>query len=1400
MVTLTLTSLFGSNKSQRKVVSRVSWKKLVALGILLFFCLSMFVGLVKILTVKATGVTADGTGASGDWVSGASFAVSLSSYPLTIGETLIFCASLSGGCSVINVTETGVNWIILSQAYFDEGNTIMCIGHILSSASTTATIYLSGSVGDGHAQINEFSANLILDQDNVNQSRVSTTALDVSTVSSTQYASEVCVACVSAQYSGTLSSPLNGFTASYSSTNGGNNNFAYLYNIVSSVGIISAGVTSAYIPNSAWWSAAVYTFYAVGQGVKDGDGDSFLWSSGQSFSGTLTGYPMTSGETLVADITLWGGDYSNPSAVSSISQQGVTWTLAVTNYLGGAQGVNMAIYYGQISSGASSIMTINLSGTLSYVCAQVTEYSEALTLDQTAINDSRASTTILTTGITSQTTKPNEVIVGMIAAQYPYGFTPMNCTMYQIISPDGSIYSAYLDTQVSAENTYSTGVISGGSPDSGWWGGAIATFLEPSLGSFTISVPSSEPSGTLFGGVTVTAYTNNGQIFAGYTGNVYFTSTDGQAVLPYTSGSKYTFTANDGGTHTFSNFVLKTAGSQTITVTDSSASISQISTSISVTIPPSSMLVQNATASFHGTTTGTLTFSSQPLQGDSIILGITVKDLANGNILGSLVTPGVTWSSAEVYRNSNYGLYVAVWQGYVNSPVLTTENTSITLTDYSFNGASSSTCVIWACEWACLLNPSLDLTAYNSGTSYVSDASTSPSQTSQPNELIVAASAANLCSQSTPIVNSFSQLGGSVVNSAVSLSYLYQTVSTTQIASTGDQLANGNQWVICLASFKIAPLSVITVTPSNVLLGQSALLSFSWAALNGGTEIIPSWNNTGSFVNQTTISISGVESSSAFSGTWTAVANSKVTIIFYIEDSTNAWASNTFTFTLVAPNTTPIYQAGSAWTIGQFSNGTYYSYNNVVCYTDQNYISTLMTNAITSTSSGGGSVYVETPYLYTSEYGSYLLNQPIVPASNVTLTCAPNVLFYETQPATLSTSFSLMVASGTLNNFTLNGGTWNSNKGSLSDHRGTGTWNSGFAGYMGINIGSGANCTVENAVIENCVNSGLTTYESYNCQFLNDQVLGCGDNPITFNGNVNGSPNGGDWDDLCNGCTVVGGQDVGINTFWCDNCTLSNNNVSDILQYTGASNFGMAFENSFNNYMINNTISHCAYDLIDISVGSQIIGNTVSNAIIGIQTQTTGMDNSLVKDNVFGSGLSYRTYDYYGGVENVTLQGNIGLGTAGSNDFAWQTLNVTASNAVVSESNDWCNQNLPSINGNNYQFLTGSNTTLTAAPSAGYTFGSFTFTNGTVNISNPMNLFMNGNYSVSLVLTNSNPSPSPSPSGSGSSSAGSVPLTVVPTPSVAPITISHSNLTLIEVTVVAVIIVAVAAVFVRKKR
>src|SRR5262249_30566942 len=100
------------------------------------------------------------------------------------------------------------------------------------------------------------------------------------------------------------------------------------------------------------------------------------------------------------------------------------------------------------------------------------------------------------------------------------------------------------------------------------------TVSPASASHFSVSAPTSATAGTSFS-VTVTSRNQNNNTATAYSGTVHFTSTDGNASLP-----------SDGtlsnGTGSF-NATLKTAGSQTITATDTvSSGITGTSNSITV--------------------------------------------------------------------------------------------------------------------------------------------------------------------------------------------------------------------------------------------------------------------------------------------------------------------------------------------------------------------------------------------------------------------------------------------------------------------------------------------------------------------------------------------------------------------------------------------------------------------------------------------------------------------------------------------------------------------------------------------------------------------------------------------------------------------------------------------------
>jgi hypothetical protein len=100
--------------------------------------------------------------------------------------------------------------------------------------------------------------------------------------------------------------------------------------------------------------------------------------------------------------------------------------------------------------------------------------------------------------------------------------------------------------------------------------------------TLSITAPATATAGRAFT-VIVTALDPYNNVATGYRGTVHFISTDRAAVLP----ANYTFTTNDAGVHTFGNGVtLKTAGTQTISVFDTSSPSITGSVSVNVGAAP----------------------------------------------------------------------------------------------------------------------------------------------------------------------------------------------------------------------------------------------------------------------------------------------------------------------------------------------------------------------------------------------------------------------------------------------------------------------------------------------------------------------------------------------------------------------------------------------------------------------------------------------------------------------------------------------------------------------------------------------------------------------------------------------------------------------------------------------
>ena len=140
----------------------------------------------------------------------------------------------------------------------------------------------------------------------------------------------------------------------------------------------------------------------------------------------------------------------------------------------------------------------------------------------------------------------------------PQAVLPVN---YTFTAADQGVhtFSAALKT-AGAQSLTATDTVTGNIA-----GSAAGIVVNPAAAShFSISAPTSVSAGAAFS-LTVTARDPYGNVAIGYTGTVHFRSSNSNATLPL----DYTFTASDGGVHTFVNrTTLRRRGTKTVSVTD----------------------------------------------------------------------------------------------------------------------------------------------------------------------------------------------------------------------------------------------------------------------------------------------------------------------------------------------------------------------------------------------------------------------------------------------------------------------------------------------------------------------------------------------------------------------------------------------------------------------------------------------------------------------------------------------------------------------------------------------------------------------------------------------------------------------------------------------------------------
>jgi hypothetical protein len=193
---------------------------------------------------------------------------------------------------------------------------------------------------------------------------------------------------------------------------------------------------------------------------------------------------------------------------------------------------------------------------------------------------------------------------------------------------------------------------------------------------FAVTAPASAAAGTAFA-FTVTALDASNNTATGYSGSVHFTSSDGQAVLLANS----TLT---NGVGTFSA-TLKTAGTQTITATDT----------VSSSITGSSTITVSAAAATHFTVSAPAAVTAQT----AFNFTVTAQDQFNNTATGYAGTVHFTSSdgAATLPANSTVangtGTFSATLRTAGNQTITATDtaNSSITGTSNTFSVSGGST-------------------------------------------------------------------------------------------------------------------------------------------------------------------------------------------------------------------------------------------------------------------------------------------------------------------------------------------------------------------------------------------------------------------------------------------------------------------------------------------------------------------------------------------------------------------------------------------------------------------------------------------------------------------------------------------------------------------------------------
>jgi hypothetical protein len=204
-------------------------------------------------------------------------------------------------------------------------------------------------------------------------------------------------------------------------------------------------------------------------------------------------------------------------------------------------------------------------------------------------------------------------------------------------------------------------------------GGVNIGAYQASASALLLTGPSSVTAGVPFA-ITVQAVDPFGQTAVGYAGTVHFVASNGAM-------ADYTFTAADGGQHTFSNLVLRRAGTLTVAGTDTANASITGGTALTITPAAASQLLITAPSSVNGGVPFNLTVTALDAYGNAAT-GYA------GTVHFSSTDPSAALPADYTFTAADEG--VATFPGLVLGA---TGNQTITITDTQDSSLTASVVV-----------------------------------------------------------------------------------------------------------------------------------------------------------------------------------------------------------------------------------------------------------------------------------------------------------------------------------------------------------------------------------------------------------------------------------------------------------------------------------------------------------------------------------------------------------------------------------------------------------------------------------------------------------------------------------------------------------------------------------